>query len=372
MIYDLAVIGCGGIGSAVLYHAANQGAKVIGLEQFEPVHNRGSSHGHTRIIRQAYFEHPNYVPLLLEAYQLWAELEQVAGERLYIETGLLQVGPADGIVVPGVLRSAIEHQLPIDRLTSAEATERFPMFRLPEDHIAAFEHRAGYLYVEKCVEAHLKAAQLQGAEFRHHHRVISYRSEGSGYCITTDQGDILAQRVVISMGAWLPSWLDAQWMPLQVLRKHLHWYESSDTRVFQSAGCPLFFFENQVGCFYGFPAIDSEWGLKVAEHSGGEAIKDPGALDRAKDPIDQDRIDKFVQSYFHGSHRRQRHDVCMYTMTSDHHFIIDQHPQHDGILIAGGFSGHGFKFASVLGKQLALQSLTGKNDHRLDFLKRRH
>lgn len=368
MIYDLAVIGCGGIGSAVLFHAADQGAKVIGIEQFEPVHNRGSSHGHTRIIRQAYFEHPNYVPLLIEAYQLWEELEHIAGEQLYVETGLLQAGPADGMVVPGVLRSAAEYNLPIDRLTAGEAMQRFPMFRIPEDHVAAFEHRAGYLFVEKCVAAHLNAAQARGARFMHNCAVTGYRPEGSGYRIATQQGDVLARRLVITVGAWLPGWLSEAIMPLRVLRKHLHWYRSSDHRVLQSLGCPLFFFENSVGCFYGFPAIDDQWGLKVAEHSGGEEVAEPSALIRHVDMLDQARINAFVQAYFHGSKLPQRHDVCMYTMTPDHHFLIDYHPSHHDVLIAGGFSGHGFKFASVLGKKIARAASTGGLEEQLNFL----
>lgn len=368
MIYDLAVIGCGGIGSAVLFHAAQSGAKAIGIEQFEPVHNRGSSHGHTRIIRQAYFEHPNYVPLLLEAYELWAELEEIAGEQLYVQTGLLQAGPADGIVVPGVLRSASEHRLPIDRLSAGEAMQRYPMFRIPEEHIAAFEHRAGYLFVEKCVAAHLKAAQERGARLMHSCPVTGYQPDGTGYRIATRQGEILAKRIVMTVGAWLPGWLSADIMPLSVLRKHLHWYQSSDPRVQQSQGCPLFFFENEVGCFYGFPAIDEHWGLKVAEHTGGEPIEDPCALTRDVDPVDQTRIETMVEAYFRGSHTHQRHDVCMYTMTSDHDFLIDQHPDSPTLLIAGGFSGHGFKFASVLGKLIARESLFGVSDKRLKFL----
>lgn len=368
MIYDLAVIGCGGIGSAVLFHAAQSGAKAIGIEQFEPAHNRGSSHGHTRIIRQAYFEHPDYVPLLVEAYQLWAELEEIAGEQLYVQTGLLQAGPADGIVVPGVLRSASEHQLPIDRLTAGEAMQRYPMFRIPEEHIAAFEHRAGYLFVEKCVAAHLKAAQERGATLMHGCAVSGYRPDGTGYRIATQHGDILAQRLVITVGAWLPSWLDNQFIPLQVLRKHLHWFESSDPRVLRSQGCPLFFFENEVGCFYGFPAIDQQWGLKVAEHSGGEPMRDPARLDRLLEPSDLARITAFVAAYFHGQHQPQRHDVCMYTMTGDHHFLIDQHPEHPGVTLAGGFSGHGFKFASVLGRRISQCSLRETPDPQLAFL----
>ncbi len=308
------------------------------------------------------------MPLLLDAYQLWAELEQLTGKRLYVQTGLLQAGPADGVVVPGVLRSASQHNLPIDRLSSHEANQRFPMFKVPADHIAAFEHRAGYLFVEQCVATHLQVAQDHGAQLLTNCAVRAYSPEGSGYRITTTQGDVLAERIVITVGAWLPNWLSAAIKPLQVLRKHLHWFHSSDPRVLQSQGCPLFFFENSTGCFYGFPAIDDAWGLKVAEHSGGEEMSDPTLLDRNVDSLDRARIDAFVQATFHGTHAHQRHDVCMYTMTADGHFAIDWHPEHTNILIAGGFSGHGFKFAAVLGKEIARSVLTGGLDDRLRFL----
>ncbi|MCC6508087.1 MAG: N-methyl-L-tryptophan oxidase [Pirellulaceae bacterium] len=369
MAFDLAVIGCGGIGSAVLYHAAKTGAKAIGIEQFQPVHDRGSSHGHTRIIRQAYFEHPDYVPLLLEAYQLWSELEQSAGQQLYVQTGLLQAGPVDGEIVPGVLRSAALHDLAVDQLTAQQAMERYPMFRLPADHIAAFEQRAGYLFVEQCVGAHLRLAVEANAQLFSDTRLIDFDASGELIRLNTDRGIIEARRMVMTVGAWLPRWMSAVNMPLTVLRKHLHWYQSNDQRTQRSQGCPLFFFENEIGSFYGFPAIDAQWGLKVAEHSGGESISDPATLDRTLESNDLARIEQFLGEYFHGELIHQQHAVCMYTMTKDQHFLIDVHPHDDRIWLAGGFSGHGFKFASVLGKLVSQAALGNGWDERLKFLR---
>jgi sarcosine oxidase len=367
MDFDVAVIGCGGIGSAVVYHAARLGARTLGLEQFQFVHDRGSSHGQTRIIRQAYFEHPHYVPLLLEAYELWHQLEQERRQQLYFQTGLLQAGPHDGVIVPGVLASAHEHKLRVEPLTAAQAMARFPMFRLPSDHVAAYEPRAGYLLVEQCVEAHLKAAQGSGATLLSEVKVLDYTSHAGGVRLNTTHGSFTAKQVIMTVGAWLPDWLQADYAQLRVLRKHLHWFSSSDERTKLTSKCPLYFFENSSGCYYGFPSIDA-LGIKVAEHSGGEEVTDPAKLDRTLDAKDLSRIEAFLKQTFYGEMQHQQHVVCMYTMTDDHHFLIDRHPADERIWLAGGFSGHGFKFASVMGRLLAQACLGGSLDKRLEFL----
>ncbi len=367
MIYDIAVLGCGGIGSAALYYAAASGASVVGIEQFSPAHDRGSSHGHTRIIRQAYFEHPNYVPLLREAYDLWADIEQRSGNSLYVETGLIQSGPPDGTIVPGVLRSASLHNLPIEHLSASEAQQRFPMFRIPSEHVVAFEHRAGYLLVERCVETYLKLAQQNGASLLTDSRVVHWEPLSDSLVLTTTKGKVQARQILLCAGAWMPNWLSHDYAELRVLRKHLHWFRSSDSRTSREAGCPLFFFEDKAGYFYGFPAIDPR-GIKVAEHSGGELIDQPESLDRSLDTLDLERIQAFLAQTFHGPLEHSDHTTCMYTMTADHHFIIDRHPDDERIWIAGGFSGHGFKFASVIGRLLFQSSQRGELDPRLDFL----
>ncbi len=375
MLYDLAVIGCGGMGSSVLYHAAAQGANVLGIEQFSLVHDRGSSHGHTRIIRQAYFEHPDYVPLLLEAYRLWSEIEQVSQRRLYHEIGLLQVGPSDGVVVPGVLRSAAQHGLTVDSLDTRQAATRFPMFRLPDHHVAAFEKRAGYLLVEACVETYLKAARTHRAQLLDQTRLVDFEFRDDCIVLQTSRGVHRTKRVVFTVGAWISNWLKDAKINFQVLRKHLHWYHSPDTRTARDNGCPLFFFEDDHhGYYYGFPAID-ERGVKVAEHSGGEVLAGPDDYDRGVDSDDRLRIEDFLRRYFHGQLEARDHATCMYTMTPDQDFVIDAHPVNDRIWIAAGFSGHGFKFASVVGKLVADASLANCNsfncDPRLKFLSAR-
>lgn len=365
--YDLVVVGCGGVGSSVLFHAAQRGIRTLGIEQFSIAHDRGSSHGQTRIIRQAYFEHPNYVPLLLEAYDQWRGLEAFVDRKLFFETGLIQVGPTDGIVVPGVLRSAREHQLQVEHWSASQTALRFPAFKIPEAHETVFEPKAGYLLVEKCVAAHVEAGLRSGAQVTDNTRVIGIESFPTHVELQTNQGTIRATRVVLTVGAWLSSWLQHDDQPLKVLRKHLHWYQTDDARLTSAAHCPLFLFENQLGCFYGFPSIDDS-GVKVSEHSGGEVIHDPSTLQTEIDPNDLARIEDFLASHFYGSFQHVDHSVCMYTMTRDHNFLVDQHPNLPNVWIAGGFSGHGFKFASAMGKLIAHWCIDGQRDSRLEFL----
>ena len=366
-VFDLVVVGCGGIGSAVLEQAARRGARVLGIDRFEPPHNLGSSHGHSRIIRQAYFEHPDYVPLLLEAYEGWHDLEQRFGSPLFFQTGLMQSGPMDGEVVPGVLQSAAQNQLDVDHWSHREASQRFPMFRFPENHHIAYEKAAGYLLVERCVEAHWQQAMAAGAMRLVNTTVFGMRSDLEHVELATDRGIVRAHRVVLAAGAWSSPLLAECRIELRVLRKHLHWFESDLPQFNADRGCPLFLFELEEGCFYGFPKI-APYGVKIAEHSGGQWLADPSHLDRSIDPLDLDRNLRFLEQCLPGSFHHVQHDVCLYTMSKDQHFVIDQHPSDSRVLLACGFSGHGFKFATVLGRALCRWSLDGERDRRLEFL----
>ncbi len=365
-LYDIAVIGCGGMGSAVLYHAAQLGSRVLGLEQFDLVHDRGSSHGQTRIIRQAYFEHPNYVPLLLEAYDLWHALEHRHGQQLYFETGLLQVGPPNGIVVPGVLGSAALHRLDVDHFNRNQLIKRFPVFQFTGNCEGVFEKRAGYLRVEQCVQAHLDAAIQDGADIRPRHQLERIQTDSGAIRLVTSKGDFAANRVIFTVGSWMPRWWPNTENNITILKKHLHWYDCDDSFM-SSRQCPAFLFETKEGCFYGFPKVDAA-GLKVSEHSGGDPINDPGELNSELNPVDLQRIDHFLANNLHGHFAHRDHCTCMYTMTNDQHFWIDKHPNDERLLIAGGFSGHGFKFASVIGKLVAQWAVHDHRDTRLEFL----
>lgn len=368
--YDAIIIGTGGVGSSAAFHLARRGARVLGLDRFPGGHDRGSSHGQSRVIRMAYFEHPHYVPLLRRAYALWFELEERTGEKLFHQVGLLEVGPEDGIVVPGVLRSKREYDLPVDELTPEEVARRFPGFHMPEGCRAVFEQNAGYLLVEQCVLAHLAAAKKSGAEIRTGESVESWTIDGDGVAVKTDMATYHAARLIITAGAWAVQLLCDLNVPFRVLRKHLHWYAATTDDYRPERGAATFFFElpDRGGFFYGFPQLDDR-GIKIAEHSGGEAVDDPLAVDRTVDPQDRGRVQSFLRKHMPGvSLQPTDHAVCMYTMTADEHFIIDRHPQHEQVAFAAGLSGHGFKFTTVLGEALADLTLEERSKQPIAFL----
>ncbi|HZN36842.1 MAG TPA: N-methyl-L-tryptophan oxidase [Pirellulaceae bacterium] len=369
MTYDVIILGTGGVGSAAAFHAARRGAKVLGIDRFPGGHDRGSSHGETRIIRQAYFEHPDYVPLLLRAYELWRELEPIAGEGLLHEVGLLQVGPPEGTVVRGVLEAARLHGLSVDSLNGDEVQRRYSGFRVPQDCVGVFEPAAGYLKVERCVLAHLDAAELHGAEFQFGSAAVSRQTSGSDIVVTTESGkSFRAKKLIVTAGAWAPQLLAELNVKLFVRRKHLYWYPTAAPEYRQDRGCPTFLYELPQGVYYGFPQIDT-LGVKVAEHSGGAVITDPLNDPRELDAADLARVEAFLAAQMPGVTRQLGHCcVCFYTMSPDEHFIVDRSPRDPHVLFAAGLSGHGFKFTSVLGEALAELALDGSTDLPIDFL----
>jgi len=370
--YDAIVLGTGGVGSAAAFHLARRGARVLGLDRFPGGHDRGSSHGQTRIIRQAYFEHADYVPLLRRAYELWAELESLADEKLFHQVGLLQIGPPEGYVIGGVLSAAKQHGLAVDELSAVESHARFPGFHVPEGMVGVFEPAAGYLRVERCVLAHLAAAKQQGAELRTGVTVQSWNADDRNVSVATDQGTFTADKLVITAGAWAPQLLADLGIPMTVRRKHLHWFEC-DNPVYRGANAPTFFYEMPHGLFYGFPAVD-ELGVKVAEHSGGETVSDPLTDSRPLEEQDLARVRDFVGEQLPTVGklaRPTRHEVCFYTMSPDEQFIIDTHPRYKNVVFSAGLSGHGFKFTSVLGEIMADLALTGTTPQPVGFLRHR-
>ena len=365
--YDRIVVGVGGIGSAALCSLARRGARVLGLESFGVAHDRGSSHGQTRIIRQAYFEHPDYVPLLRQAYQQWDRLEAESGRRLFERVGLLEVGVEAGPTMQGIRRSATQHQLPIETLSATESLRRFPSLQIPEGMDVIYEANAGFLYVERCVETAIEVARRHGAEVRTNSPVREIRVKPDRCEVVTDAGVDSADGIVFCLGPWSPALLPVR-LPLHVVRKHLHWFQCEDPRFHVAARCPAFFYELPEGSFYGFPAFENV-GVKVAEHTRGERTADPASVDRTMDPMDVSRIDAFVRTCLTSvSSIRTRHEVCMYTMTPDEHFVIDHHPGNPRAVFAAGFSGHGFKFAAGLGECLAEMTLHETRVPELEFL----
>ena len=368
--FDTIVVGTGGMGSAALHHLAARGARVLGIDRFPCAHDRGSSHGHTRLIRLAYFEHPDYVPLLRRAYELWRELEQKSGRPLLVESGLVTAGPPAGHVVAGLLASAATHSLPVERLSVPEAARRYPGLRLAEDWEIAFEACAGYLFVEECVRAHTLLAVNAGAELEYGAAVRRWRADAAGVVVETDRESFSAGSLVLTSGAWTSDLLQVPGLRLEVLRKALFWYrpEPSRAMLYAAGTLPCFAFDTPAGFFYGFPSLDNR-GVKVAEHTGGRPVSDPLSLDRTLDRQEQARVEEVIASHLPGLGREMSsHAHCLYTMSPDGHFALGLHPEHSRVTIAAGFSGHGFKFASVIGEVLADLALSGTTRHPLGFL----
>jgi sarcosine oxidase len=358
--YDAIVVGLGAIGSATLFHLARRGLSVLGLEQFSPGHQFGSSHGDSRIIRETYFEHPLYVPLVQRAHELWRELEATSGKSLMTITGGLMIGPPDGSVVSGTLRSAREHGLPHEILTPPAVHDRFPAFELSADLVAVMDPRAGYLDPEACNRAHVDAARNAGAEARFDERVLGWRPDGDGVRVRTQSGSYTADRLVLAGGAWTSSLARDLGLPLTVERQTVFWFESDGlNEAYDAADFPIYAYEYKAGHIcYGFPRLPR--GTKASVMHSGELARDAKSVRRA---VTDDEVKPLraalrpVLPQLAEAAVRES-SVCIFTNTPDHDFIIDFHPEHRQVLISSPCSGHGFKFASAIG-ELQADLITG-------------
>ncbi|MBX7071972.1 MAG: N-methyl-L-tryptophan oxidase [Pirellulales bacterium] len=367
--FDVIVVGMGGVGSATLYQLARRGVKALAIDPFPIAHDRGSSHGQTRIIRQAYFEHPDYVPLVLAAYRGWAELEARRRRKLLHQVGLLQVGPPAGEVIAGVLASARRHRLPIEEVAPEAIAARWPGLAAPDrSHLGVFEPAAGYLEVENCVRAYVEEALMLGAAALTGESVLSWHATTDQVRVVTESSRFTASRLIITAGAWAGQLLTDLRIPLTVLRKPLFWYRPQGSQYEAQRGCPCFLYETAAGEFYGVPSLEP-WGVKIAEHTGGERVDDPLLVDRDLRATDQQRVDAFVREHLsHLQGQPAHHAVCLYTVSPDRHFVIDRHPEHGNVCYAAGLSGHGFKFAPALGQALADLALDGATELPIGFL----
>lgn len=371
--HDLIVIGFGGVGSATLYHAAKKGWSVLGIDQFGPSHNKGSSHGQTRIIRKAYFEHPNYVPLAEESFERWDELNNRHRTRpdikpLFERSGILQVGRPESEVIQGVLASAAKHDLKVEQFTPDQIHQRLPLLNISADHIGLFEPEAGFLRVEHCVAAHLAQAKKRGAELLSDCRVTAWSATDQHVKVETHNGTFHADRLAICAGAWSASFLSEIGIELKVVAKQQNWFQIDRVEQKYVNDFPTVFIEEDDGeQFYCLPELDSH-GMKVCRHTGGKAVTAADQLDRELDEKDIELNEAFMVRRFHHSKRRLvHHSMCMYTMSPDGHFILDTHPDHPNVAFAAGLSGHGFKFSPVLGHRL-VEFLDGNRDEELEFL----
>jgi sarcosine oxidase len=361
--FDVIVLGVGGMGSAACFELARRGCRVLGLEQYPLVHHRGSSHGHTRIIRTAYAEGPAYVPLVRRAFARWYELEQLSGKHLLTECACLNVGPPHSEHVEGVRASVREHGLTAEEQAGAAINRRFPAFHFPTDYAGVLETAAGFLYVEECVRAHIDTAVSLGAEVHAEEPVREWKVVGDGVEVTTSKSTYRVAKLVVTAGAWATRLLADIGVPLRVMRQVLTWFDvGSRAELFRRVTFPIFIADVPGGPFYGLPAID-RFGLKVARHYHAPELPGPDGVVWEPTPDDERAVRAFLDTYIPGVGALTKAQVCMYTVTPDRHFVIDVHPAHPQVSVACGFSGHGFKFASVVGEIMADLADTGRTTH---------
>jgi sarcosine oxidase/N-methyl-L-tryptophan oxidase len=362
-IYDVAIVGAGSMGMAAGYYLVKRGLRVLMLDAFDPPHTNGSHHSETRIIRHAYGEGESYVPLALRAQELWKELEQETGFRLFSPTGVLNLGAPGSRFLEEVKRSAGRYGLPIDVLSAAEICERWPGIKVPEGFTGCFESASGVLFSEECIRAYRQRAEEQGAAFLPNTPVERIEIHDNGATLHTRENRYFAESLIVSAGAWAGRVLaDAGLhLPLEPVRKTVAWFEAEEA-LFREGVFPAFVVDLLDEFYYGFPSFEGS-GVKVGRHDGRTPV-DPDRMDRTfgADPADEGDVRRFLSRFMpRAAGRLKRGAVCLYTYTPDEHFIVDRHPEHSHVVIAAGFSGHGFKFSSAIGEAVAELTVEGKS-----------
>ncbi len=357
-MFDVIVLGLGANGSSALYHLSKTGYKVGGIDRFTPPHTHGSSHGESRIIRQAYHEHPMYVPLVKEAYKLWYELENEWNKKLFLQTGGIMLGNKNASVVKGAKLSAETHGIAYEYLEGEAINQRYPAFKTTKETVGVVEKEAGILFPEECIKANLQLSANNGAVLLFDEKVISIQPHHNGVEIITDKAKHQTRKLIVSAGAWLAQLLPDLHLPLTVERQVLYWYKNKEASLqpyLLPNALPIYIWEygqNQI--FYGFPDLGS--GIKVAPHHAGRTIA-PDLLSQEVSDEEIKRMSCIVDEFINIQPQFSHSSVCMYTNTPDEHFIIDAHPQYHNIIIGSPCSGHGFKFSSLTGKILCDMAL---------------
>jgi sarcosine oxidase len=352
--FDVVIAGLGATGGAAAWQCAQRGLTVLGLDRFRPPHELASHHGASRIIRETAFEHPLYVPLVRRAYELWSALGSAAPRQdLLIPTGALYAGVPQASVVTGSRRSAREHGVPCDELTAAGIRSRWPVFAVDDGMVGVFEHRAGILRPEACIEALLSAAHSLGAELRYEEPMTGWGVERGGVWVETKQGRVSAGALVLATGAWMKDTLTGLGVASWVERVVQHWFAPAQGGAgLAPERMPIYLFEDADGViFYGFPLL--EGALKCAVHHRGEDVTaETVRRDVTAGEVERVRaiLARFIPSAA-GLHVRSK--ACLYTNTPDGDFVIDRHPAHPAVILASACSGIGFKFAPALGEVLA-------------------
>ncbi len=376
-VYDCIVLGVGSMGASACYHLAARGQRVLGIEQFDVLHVYGAHSGQTRIIRKAYFEHPDYIPLLKRAYENWSALEAMTGEKIYYQTGLLYAAPAGHALTEQVKASAALYQIPLQTLTTAELNSVYPQFHLPADYTILLEPEAGFLDVGKAITRYAALAQSKGAQIHTGEKVLEWKQSGDIINVRTDAGSYQCYKLVITAGPWSEQLIPGIQGKLHITRQVLSWMQPAEPEKFSTSHFPCWMIvkPGTGGSYYGFPAMNAAEvggppGIKLAYHYPGKTTS-PDTVDRNIHPEDLDHLVAFAKEYIPAAGETINDTAtCLYSNSPDEHFIIDHLPDsNQQVAIAWGFSGHGFKFVSVVGEILADLVIEGETELNIDFLR---
>lgn len=365
--YDVIVVGMGGMGSATTYQLAKRGIDVLGLEQFDIPHSSGSSHGRTRIIRKAYHEDPSYVSLLHRAYELWEQLETESGTDLLYKTGSVTAGPPDDTVVAGAIEACEEHDLPYDHLSGAALADQLPGFGLPEEYRAVYQPAGGFVDAEQSLVAHVEQAHAHGAEIHAREAVEDWQSTTTGVRVRSEDRTYTADRLVITAGAWTGDLLDSIADSFEPERQVLAWVQPERPALYEPDAFAAWGISDGDNLYYGTPVYGRP-GLKIGRHHHLNEEVDPDELAHEPTATDERVLRSFVDRFLsEGSGPTMGLETCLYTNSPDHHFMIDRLPDHPDVIVSGGFSGHGYKFASVVGEITADLAAQGHTTHDINL-----
>jgi len=374
--FDAIVLGVGSMGSSTCYFLASRGYSVLGLEQFDIPHDQGSHAGQSRIIRKAYFEHPDYVPLLERAYENWREFENKTGSQIYFPTGLLYAGKPNDILIKGARESATKYNVKVESLSNAEIKDRFPQFQIPEGYDVLFEPDAGFVTPERAVLLFVEQAIRSGAHIHTKEKAVSWKKEGDAITVTTNKDTYTCKKLIITAGPWAGSMIPDFSTSFSVTRQVIAWVNPKEWKPFELGQFPCWMIDDHTlqGMYYGFPVLPigkfgAPIGLKVALHHPGQ-VSNPDAVNRVPSKEDEtilvDAINKYLPHGYESTHVLK---TCLYTNTPDENFVLDYLPGYDQqVVIAAGFSGHGFKFVSVVGEIMADLAMNGKTELPIGFL----
>ncbi|ANX14076.1 N-methyltryptophan oxidase [Fictibacillus arsenicus] len=363
-VFDVTVIGAGTMGMAAGAFLAKQNVKTLLIDSFNPPHDHGSHHGGTRMIRHAYGEGVQYVKLVQRAQQLWAELEKQSGTKIFEKTGVLGLGPKDSVFLQETIEAARRYDLPLNVMSASDIVEKWPGIHVPSDFIGCYETESGLVYSENAVQAYKEMALKNGAKLLINSPVQQIEINSDELIrIKTERNEYLSKKVIVTVGAWAAKMLPSLKLPVQPVRKVVCWFETPED-LFNVGHFPSFYVDDVDKMFYGFPNINGT-GLKLGRTDGGQPIDpDQHSQNFGAYESDEGELRDFLENYLPEANRKLNEGkTCLMTQSSDHHFIIDQHPENENVIIACGFSGHGFKFASVMGEVLSQLAVSGRTEH---------